>query len=195
MDPFAAIGFAANLLQFIDYLSYILKVGKQIRRNRMPEFQSDIQTSLKILQDQVSRLRLRPRVEDQALQDIADKCVKESQDLIDFMKRFERQEFEKGVRSKIQHAVKDGPTSLVTALRIVWRKSEIEDLAKRIEGYRAQLHSEVLMSIRETVIPMASQLDDISISDTTRHQEVIDISSSFVASSYRESLPTGFDRI
>ncbi|KAK7425991.1 hypothetical protein QQZ08_007573 [Neonectria magnoliae] len=157
MDPFAAIGFAANLLQFIDYLSYILKVGEQICRNGMPEFSSNIQTSAKILEDQ----------------NISDKCVKESQDLLAFMKQFERQEFEKGVKFKIEHAVKDGPTSLVAALQIVRGKSEIENLAKRIESYRAQLHSEVLMSIRETAISMASQLDNMSISDTTRHQEII----------------------
>lgn len=67
MDPatLSAIGFAANILQFIDYVSHILKIGKQIKRTGMSDFKFTIQESAKFLTDQANRIRPRPQIGEQ----------------------------------------------------------------------------------------------------------------------------------
>ncbi len=58
MEALAAVGFAANILQFVDSVSHVLKVGSQLRRNGMSDFNSDLERSTVLLQHQVDRIRM-----------------------------------------------------------------------------------------------------------------------------------------
>ena len=53
----AAVGFAANILQFVDSVCYVLDVGSQLRRHGMSDFNWDLERSTKFLEHQVARIR------------------------------------------------------------------------------------------------------------------------------------------
>ena len=59
MDPVTAVGVAANILQFVDYICHVLEIGKQIRRTGMGDWHQDIETSAALLKHQAQRLQLR----------------------------------------------------------------------------------------------------------------------------------------
>lgn len=80
---------------------------------------------------------------------------------------------ENGIKSALIKKVKEEAVTLATAIRISWKKAEINDLARRLDRYRSELHSEVLVSIRGTVISMVDQIDDLSTASISRHQELI----------------------
>jgi len=56
MDPLAALSFAANIAQFVDYVCHVLKVGKQIRRHGMAESTEELEQTAKLLEHQVARI-------------------------------------------------------------------------------------------------------------------------------------------
>ena len=57
MEALTAVGFAANILQFVDSVSHVLKVGNQLRRNGMSDFNSDLERSATLLKHQVDQIR------------------------------------------------------------------------------------------------------------------------------------------
>lgn len=63
VDALAAIGFAANILQFVDYICHVLKVGRQLRRQGMVESNQDLEQTARLLEHQVARIRSQQGVE------------------------------------------------------------------------------------------------------------------------------------
>ena len=57
MEALAAVSFAANILQFVDSICHVLKVGSQLRRRGMTDFNLDLERSTKFLEHQVARIR------------------------------------------------------------------------------------------------------------------------------------------
>jgi hypothetical protein len=57
MEALVAVGFAANILQFVDYVSHLLNIGSQLRRQGISEFNSDLERSATLLEHQVTRIR------------------------------------------------------------------------------------------------------------------------------------------
>jgi len=53
----AAIGLAANILQFIDWVSHVCQVGSQIRRNGMSDFNLELERTAQELEYQLQRIR------------------------------------------------------------------------------------------------------------------------------------------
>jgi hypothetical protein len=56
----AALGLAANILQFIDWVSHVLDIGSQIRRNGMSDFQIGLEKTAKELRHHVARIKTPP---------------------------------------------------------------------------------------------------------------------------------------
>jgi hypothetical protein len=52
----AALGLAANILQFIDWISHVLDIGSQIRRNGMSDFQIGLEKTARELEHHVARI-------------------------------------------------------------------------------------------------------------------------------------------
>ena len=57
MEGLAAIGLAANILQFIDWTCHILNIGSQIRRHGISDFHMDLDRTAKELDYQIQRIR------------------------------------------------------------------------------------------------------------------------------------------
>lgn len=58
MDALAALGFAANIFQFVESVSHVLQIGNQLRRNGMSDGHTELERSASILQHQVDRIRI-----------------------------------------------------------------------------------------------------------------------------------------
>jgi len=56
MDPFTGIGLVANILQFVDYVCHVLKIGRQIRRDGLVESNQELEQTAKVLEHQVARI-------------------------------------------------------------------------------------------------------------------------------------------
>lgn len=57
MEALAAVGFAANILQFVDYVCHVVKVGRQMRRNKMPDCNLNLEKTAKVLEHQIAKIR------------------------------------------------------------------------------------------------------------------------------------------
>jgi len=57
MEALAAVGFAANILQFVDGVCHVLKIGRQLRRNGMTDSNLNLEQSVKFLEHQITRIR------------------------------------------------------------------------------------------------------------------------------------------
>ena len=57
MEALVAVGFAANILQFVDSVCLVFNVGSQLRRHGMTDFNSDLERSTKFLEHQIARIR------------------------------------------------------------------------------------------------------------------------------------------
>jgi len=57
MEALVAVGFAANILQFVDFVCHALDLGNQLRRQGMSDVTLDLEQSAKFLEHQVSRIR------------------------------------------------------------------------------------------------------------------------------------------
>lgn len=57
MEALVAIGYAANILQFVDSICHVLKVGRQLRRRGMADSTLDLERAARFLENQVVKLR------------------------------------------------------------------------------------------------------------------------------------------
>ena len=57
MEALVAVGFAASILQFVDFVCHALDLGSQLRRQGMSDVTLDLEQSAKFLEHQVSRIR------------------------------------------------------------------------------------------------------------------------------------------
>ena len=59
MEAITAIGLAANILQFVDYVCHVLEIGKQIRRTGIGDWHQSIERDAALLKHQAHRIQLR----------------------------------------------------------------------------------------------------------------------------------------
>ncbi|KAF2500118.1 hypothetical protein BU16DRAFT_556601 [Lophium mytilinum] len=153
MEALAAFGLAAGILQIVDLSAKLLSAGYQIY-----ESGSTIRTSeyalvvddLSSLNDKI-KLWARPDTatmgplpqDNQALENLADKCAKIADELI-------------AVLVKIQ--IEGGTTKFKTfqlAIATRWNSSKIKEIAERLEAIRAELQFRILVSMKDTVDQIA----------------------------------------
>ena len=58
MEALVAVGFAANILNFVDFICHALKIGNQIRRNGMSDSNADLEKSITLLEHQMNKIRM-----------------------------------------------------------------------------------------------------------------------------------------
>ena len=161
MDPVTAVGFAANILGFIDFVSHLLAIGSQIRRDGVPEYHYSLQKSAERLRRQAKDLE--PPVwsgmssSDQKLNEIAKDCKSIADELTAALESQSHKEVEARRKHEEQHKCSDRLdckwklSSLQTVrqvFRVMWQKKDIEALSCRLDLHRRMLDSHVLVDIR-----------------------------------------------
>ncbi|KAI1084220.1 hypothetical protein F5B20DRAFT_524057 [Whalleya microplaca] len=157
MDPFAAVGFASNVLQFVEFSAKLIYTAKELRSNATSSenkdhatiathFQAlsqDLDTSAKkILQTSAT---LPP--EEKAIQPVLDGCCELAKQLL---KRLETCGIKPSQNGSQLHRAKK-------AIKIVWSKKEIDDYANRLEFFRSEVTLHLTSQIRNTLIEQRAE--------------------------------------
>lgn len=143
LDPVTAIGLAGNIVQFVDFSGKIVLTALKIYRSPAGTTQDGFDA--KLVADNIASLKnriefdlVRPLTasEDQILE-LGKQCVETAEELAAlFRTRFGRQ-----IKPGILIATKE-------ALRLGWKKEEIENMKKRLASFREQLTLHILVDLR-----------------------------------------------
>ncbi|KAK5093357.1 hypothetical protein LTR70_004729 [Exophiala xenobiotica] len=137
MEAIAGISLAANVIQFIDFSSRLISKGKEIHENGSLSEQDDLENVTRSLAHFSHKLResLQSRCtagaditeDDKNLERIATECSRIADQLLQRLQR-------------LKYGGKHRPwKSFRHALKSVWAKAEIDNLAARLAAYRQQL--------------------------------------------------------
>lgn len=165
MDPLTALGLASNIIQLISFTSDLVSKGREIYKSADGALieHMELETIAKSLQDlsadlpaQAKRGKSLTRTEKQ-LRGICEGCNEVSGELIEAIQRLKATGNHKRWNSFRQ------------ALNSVWKENQIDALSKRLEKYRNQLDTTLLVSLREQV---QSDVQDSSKPRERARQEV-----------------------
>lgn len=147
MDPLTALGLASNVIQIISFISHLVSKSREIYKSADGELveQLELQTIAKSLQDlsadlpsQLGRQKSLSKTEKQ-LRDLSGCCNEVSIELIGAI-----QQLKAGGNHKKW-------SSFRQALNSIWEEDRINALSKRLERYRSQLDTTLLVSLREQI--------------------------------------------
>jgi hypothetical protein len=142
MDPLAALGLAANVLQFVDFAAEIVSKGNAIHKSASGALEGNAQLDsvcarMQALATDLGQSISSPLVvDDHALITICRDCVEISAELH---------------QKLLSLAIKGSITrfkSYRQALKSVWAKDAIDTLASRLQLFRGELNTVLLMGMR-----------------------------------------------
>ncbi|KAH6667689.1 hypothetical protein B0J14DRAFT_601221 [Halenospora varia] len=143
-DPLTALGLASNIVQLVTFTSDLISKGREIYKSADGTLVENLEletitTSLQVLSNELvlpicERGKL-TKTENQ-LQELCDGCKAVSGQLLDVIR---------GIKAKGPHMRWN---SFRQALNSVWREDEIEALETRLDRYRRQIDTTLLISLR-----------------------------------------------
>jgi hypothetical protein len=149
LDPINALSLAANVFQFIDLGVKVVSKGKQIYRSQAGLTLNFL--DLQIIAEDVSivagyidrSLQVVSQVgglsaEDQALESLSRECLAAARELKGTLDTFK---LEPATTARKWKSVRQ-------ALKSVWHKEKVDAMAERLRGFREQLDSGILVSLR-----------------------------------------------
>jgi ankyrin repeat protein/energy-coupling factor transporter ATP-binding protein EcfA2 len=163
-DPLTALGLAASIVQFISFTSSLISKTSEISNTAQGATVEIIE--LKAIATNITTLNAEilppssPRGNDkqsrkaaksgELLRELCTGCEEVSKKLLDVLEKLECE----GGRSKWK--------SFRQALKTVWKESEIEALSKRLERYRGQIDTALLVSLRYYIQERESAIDTLT---------------------------------
>lgn len=142
MDPISGVGLAANVLQFVDFCAKLVSKGNAIFKSTSGtlEEHAQVETVSRRLQelarDLETSISSRPGNDEQHLVAICQACVGIAGDLRDKLSRLTVM----GQRTRFK--------SFRQALKSVWQKEELEALTSKLQLFRGELNTSLLVSMR-----------------------------------------------
>lgn len=160
MDPLTALGIASNIIQFIEFTARFISNATEIYHSSSGttgELQ-DVSLSTNDLQSLIIRLgtpalpKSAP-ADDETLAALANNCRKTCAELQDLVQQ---------VKSKV-------PSSKIESLRATCRalgkKAKLEAIEKKLEGYRSQILSHVLIMLKYVLIRISHSFMIVHLTD------------------------------
>jgi hypothetical protein len=147
MDPLTALGLASNIIQIISFTSNLISKGREIYKSADGTLITNLELEAitRNLQDLSGHLSF-PRKRrkdlsdaDKELQELCKGCTRVSAQLIEVIQ---------GLAVRGDHRKFN---SFRQALNSVWKEDTIEELSKRLERYRSQIDTMLLVSLREQI--------------------------------------------
>jgi hypothetical protein len=154
MDGLSAVGLASNILQFVDFASTLVGKGVEIYKSAEGStfFHGDLRSSVGRLQALSSSIQSRPLVprdEDEIeIVKIASQCHQIAAEL-------------KKALEGLVAAPNSWSSSAWKALRSVWDQPKIDDMAKRLEMCRNDLHLHLSKALLNQQSFMQRSMDDL----------------------------------
>jgi len=152
VDPLTTLGVAANVIQLLAFAGNLLSKGREIRDTAYgaPVAQRELETVTESLRQLSANLRRSKTGSvvgkdqwgaltqvDRELNELCKGCHEVSDELLSALKAL-----------KTPIATTSHFTSLYQAFRCVISESKIDDISKRIEAFRRQIDTTLLVSIR-----------------------------------------------
>lgn len=157
MEALVAVGFASNVVQFVDFTARLLSILNELRNNAALSENRDHQvltTHLETLAQRVSdsakaisQTSATASQEEQALQPVADKCCELARRLLRKLDACGIQPSQNNSRTK----------RIKTAFKAVWNKKEIEDISNRLEHFKNELVLYYAFQTRKTQLDQQAQ--------------------------------------
>ena len=150
LDPLSALSVAASVVQFVDFASKIICKGKEVYTSIDGALQENMQneTVTVRLQEMTKRLKKplvqvgsaseEERSQHRRLQQICKECAEISKELLEHLRDLK---VPKGSEHRKWKSFRQ-------ALKSVWDKKAIDAMAKRLEGLRSELHTQILVALR-----------------------------------------------
>jgi SMC interacting uncharacterized protein involved in chromosome segregation len=146
MDGLSALSVAASVVQFIEFSSSLVTKSKEIYTSAhgAPIQQVEMEAAIKRLVELSEKIKTAPPrnresiAQDQALTSICQGCITVSNQLLGKLKKLK---VEDGVKHR-------GYKSFRQALKSVWAKASIDEMAARLNAFRREMDAHVLVSLR-----------------------------------------------
>ncbi|KAH8786794.1 hypothetical protein F5882DRAFT_326431 [Hyaloscypha sp. PMI_1271] len=146
LDALSAVSLAATIVQFVDFSSKIVSKGYHLHRSAEGVLPENARLAYVIadLKDLNIKLQCHERLgcltrDEQALEDLSSQCSTLATELLG---RLEKLKVEQNVKNRKWKSFRQ-------ALKIVWGKEALDQMAATLSDYRSQLELHVLLSLRE----------------------------------------------
>ncbi|KAF2873771.1 hypothetical protein BDV95DRAFT_353084 [Massariosphaeria phaeospora] len=171
MEPLAAFGLAANILQVVDFSAKLLSAGHQIYQAGSTVQNAELALVAQDLRSLNNKLKmwarpdqtaLGPLTQDrQALEELACESESIAQELIAILSSLQVE----GKRTRYK--------SYQHAIKTMWKRSKLDETTRRLEFIREQLQLRVLVSMKTTVDTIALRNDGNLASLDKGTQEIV----------------------
>ena len=146
MDGLSVLSVAANVAQFIEFTCSLLTKSKEIYTSAhgAPIQQVEMEAAIKRLIELSERIKTAPPrkrgsiAQDQVLTSICQGCITIS---IQLLAKLNKLKIEDGVKHR-------GYKSFRQALKSVWARGSIDEMAARLDAFRREMNAHVLVSLR-----------------------------------------------
>lgn len=140
LDPITALGAAGNVCQFVDFGFKVTSKATEIYKSidgTLPE-NIDIETWTEDLTQVTTKLESSSAMPTgiDSLDDICKRCTSAANELLVVLRSVKLQ----GNKTKVKSAW--------TAIKAAWKKKSIEEMKKRMEGFRDEMQIHVLVSLK-----------------------------------------------
>ena len=147
MDPLTAFSLACGVIQVVDFSTKVVVKCREIYKDGASSENKEIESLAKHLKDVYMELDSANAVvkpgpmfqlhrDDQDLQKLAQQCSETAKELITQLQKL-----------KIQGQPRKRDV-LRRTVKVVWKKSAIEDIERRLEHYRRTLDTRILINLR-----------------------------------------------
>jgi hypothetical protein len=144
MDPITAIGVAGNVIQFLDFGVKAVSKAREIHDSSTGALVEH--TEIGVLTEDIARVAVKLAASagaatgNDSLDSICEQCTIVAKELLDALKEMKAD----GKKSRIKSARK--------ALKAMWGKKRVEDMKRRLEGYRDEIQFHVLVDLKLVII-------------------------------------------
>jgi len=137
LDPITTLGDAGNIVQFVDFGLKCTSKAREIHSSATGALRGNVE--IEILTRDISEVAKRlvvTRANNDELDDICGRCVDAADELLNALKKLKVD----GARGKLK--------SVRAALNSIWGKEKVEEMKKRLEGYREEVQFHVVVHLR-----------------------------------------------
>jgi hypothetical protein len=144
MDPITAFGVAGNVMQFLDFGLKAVSKAREIHNSSNGALVEHLEIG--VLTEDIAGVAVKLAASagvatgNDSLDRICEQCTIVAKELSDALKEMKAD----GKKSRIKSARK--------ALKAMWGKKRVEDMKRRLEGYRNQIHFHVLVDLKLVTI-------------------------------------------
>ncbi|EXJ89168.1 hypothetical protein A1O3_02232 [Capronia epimyces CBS 606.96] len=196
MDPFTALGVAANVAQFVDFGIRLMKSANDIRHGsrtntglfEIRQHMDDLSMIYSNLKSQLGGLQDDPTLQtsDQALLNLASACKKDAEALLSSFAPILPDlntaiaASQTGiVKKKMLSAARPHRneaerlfTSFCMAFMLLWKRKEIAEVIERLDRYRAQLNLRTVTVLNQKADRLLSKMDTLGTQNETLSEKV-----------------------